>query len=100
MRRKLCRLKVADPTNKLYQSGCVANQGKKRGQNDHRKEPGFAQKIVTRFVFEITATDYPRATALRPAHGYCSNFPVQQNDNCNPSSTSGDFCGALMMLVS
>src|SRR5437016_485603 len=59
IRRKVCRLIVADGTNKFYQRMCVAYQGKKRCQDDDRKKRGFAQKIVTRFVFEIVAADVP-----------------------------------------
>src|SRR5438034_8491772 len=59
VRRKVCRLIVADGTNKFYQRMCVAYQGKKRREDDDRKKRGFAQKIVTRFVFEIVAADVP-----------------------------------------
>src|SRR5437762_13868406 len=64
IRRKVCRLIVADGTNKFYQRVYVGYQGKKRCQDDDRKKRGFPQKLVTGFVFEIVAADLPERPAL------------------------------------
>ena len=64
IRRKFCRLIVADGTNKFYQRMRVVYQGKKRREDDDRKKRGFTQKVVARFVFEIVAADIPERSAL------------------------------------